>query len=82
LTPDLIGEARSSKSTWWRRKRVEGRIVCPSVGGGGHRSWPGSASDGGGDIVRTRGSGEEERGESEERVGWVGLTDPDPSHSG
>jgi hypothetical protein len=80
--PDLIGEARSSKSTRWRRKKAEGRIRCSSVGGGSHRSWPGSAGDGGGDIDRMRGSGEEEKGVSEEIVGWVGLTDPDPSHSG
>jgi hypothetical protein len=55
-TPDLIGEARISKSTWWRRKRVVGRIVCPGVSGGSRRRWPGSAG-GGGDIGRRRGLG-------------------------
>jgi hypothetical protein len=53
-TPDLIGEARISKSTWWKRKREVGRIVLPGVGGGSHRKWPGSTG-GGGDIGRRRG---------------------------
>jgi hypothetical protein len=46
LTPDLIGEAWISKSTWWRRKRVVGRIVCPVVSGGSRQRWPGSAGSG------------------------------------
>jgi hypothetical protein len=82
LTPDLIGEARISKSTWWRRKRAEGRIVFPGVGGGSHRRWPGSAGDDGGDIGRRRGLGRKREESERGRVGWVGLTDPDPSPSG
>jgi hypothetical protein len=74
-TPDLIGEARSSKSTWWRRKMAEGRIVCPSDSGGSHRRWPGSAGDGDGDIGRRRGLRERERGEWARRE-WAGSVWP------
>jgi hypothetical protein len=57
-----------------------GDCFALSVGGGGHRSWPEWSGDGGGDLGFAR-AHEEERGR-ERGLGWVGLTDPDPSRVG
>jgi hypothetical protein len=57
-----------------------GDCFAPSVGGGGHRSWPEWSGDGGGDLGFAR-AREGERGR-ERGLGWVGLTDPDPSRFG
>jgi hypothetical protein len=47
-----------------------GECFTPIGNGGGHRSWPGKAGDGGGDPDRQLDRGERE--ESEWGLGWVG----------
>jgi hypothetical protein len=56
---------------------VQRRVICQGGSGDGHRSWPESPSDGGGDPVAR-----ELEGQRGERVrGRAGSVDPDPSRA-
>jgi hypothetical protein len=78
---DLLGEVESSKSVWWGRKRTQRRAFVPR--------WRQRRTLEVARIAGRRrgnlGSPERERARERSvrgRMGWVGLTDPDPSRLG
>jgi hypothetical protein len=73
-----------SSERWWPMKLLGGdgrgqssEYSTQEGASEGHQSWPESSSDDGGDPVARVAMGVGER--RRPGLGWVGLTDPDPS---
>jgi hypothetical protein len=79
---DLLGEVESSKSFWWGRKRTQRRAFGPRWRQRRTSEVAGIAGRRRGNLGSPKRELGRERGSERGRVGWVGLTDPDPSRLG